>query len=100
MDTQEEETQESEPKVYTRDDVESFLGDIAKKLVDNESTHVHTMLALNRIFRLPNAQELFDDELKEQARDLWRKVKSTGLKLSDPPLLFDGSENGAQTDNV
>jgi hypothetical protein len=40
------------------------------------------------MMRLPNAAELFDDELKAQMKDLWIKLKSTGIKLTDPPLLF------------
>ena len=78
----------NEAKTYTRAEVQGILDEIAKKFVASGSAYMHSMLLLNHILRLPNAAELFDDGLKEQARDLWLKVKSTGLQLTDPPLLF------------
>lgn len=73
---------------YTRKHVQEALSTIAARVVESQSAYMHAMLLLNELLRLPNARELFDDDLKEQARDLWLKVKSTGLQLNDPPLLF------------
>lgn len=78
----------NEVKVYTRAEVQEVLDEIAKRFVASGSAYMHSMLLLNHILRLPNASEIFDDGLKDQAKDLWLKVKSTGLQLTDPPLLF------------
>ena len=33
-------------------------------------------------------EAMLDEKLKEQMHDLWIKLKSLGVQLSDPPLLF------------
>jgi hypothetical protein len=77
-----------EEQNYTREDLKSLLERISSEMVEREDVYLHSMLALDRIFRLPQADELLDEELKQQARDLWTKVKSKGVNLEDPPLLF------------
>jgi hypothetical protein len=37
---------------------------------------------------IDNVGELFDEDLKAQAKDIWVKLKSTGVQLSDPPFMF------------
>lgn len=92
-------------KLNTREEVSAFLADIGRQLLDNNLPTIHTLLALNQILRLRNAEELFDEELKEQARDIWLKVKATGVHLIDPPLLFghppltDGEDAGMGDDD-
>jgi len=71
-----------------REEVAAFLGDIATKIVESDRSFIHSAIALNQILRVPNAHEIFDEDLKQQARDLWLKIKSTGLQLTDPPLIF------------
>lgn len=73
---------------YTKKEVANFIAEISKKIVDSNTAYFHSMITLNTLLRLPNAEEIFDEELKEQARDLWLKLKLTGLQLTDPPLLF------------
>lgn len=83
-----ESTGTTEFKDYTKQDVQEFLAQISEKVVKNPGSYFHCMLALNSLLRLSNAAEIFDQNLKEQAKDLWVKLKSTGLHLTDPPLLF------------
>lgn len=71
----------------TREDVQRTLERLAASVVD--SHFIQSMILLDHVLRQPNSRELFDAEMREQARDLWLKMKSTGLKLNDPPLLFD-----------
>ena len=73
----------------TKEGVRNTLESVARSVVGTQSSYMHSMILLDNLFRLPNARELFDDDLKEQARDLWLKIKSTGLQLNDPPLLFE-----------
>lgn len=81
-------------KIYSKKDVEDALVTIAKKVVESHAGFVHSMIFLDHLLRLPNARDLFDKDLKNQARDLWLKVKSAGFQLNDPPILFDGNERG------
>lgn len=73
----------------TKESVRSTLETLARSVVGSQSSYMHSMILLDSLLRLPNARELFDEDLKEQARDIWLKIKSTGLQLNDPPLLFD-----------
>lgn len=77
-----------ETQAYSKKEVQAFLADIAEKVVDSHGSYLHSILALNHLMRLPNASELFDEALKEQGRDLWLQLKSVGLQITDPPLLF------------
>lgn len=83
-----EKKEEQTTPVYTKEDVRAYLADIEQKVIESNDAYLHSVLALNQMMRLPNAAELFDDEVKAQMRDLWIKLKSTGIKLTDPPLLF------------
>ncbi len=80
----------------TRADVRAFLAEIAAQVATGKAPTLHTMLALNGMFRLPNAKEIFDEELKKEAHDLWMKVKSAGLQVLDPPLLFGEPSNASE----
>ena len=72
----------------TRDEVAALLTDIGQQLVSSSTAYTHSMVMLNNLLRNPDAVNLFDKDLKEQAKDLWLKIKSTGLQLVDPPFLF------------
>ena len=84
-------------KVYTREDVKKVLALLSEKSVEPHPPYLHAMVLLDRMLRLPNAEQLFDSDLREQARDIWLKVKSMGLTIVDPPLLFgSGKPAGAE----
>ncbi len=74
--------------LYTREDVKRFVSDISKRILESNSGYLHSLITLNTLLRLPNAEDLLDVELKNQLRDLWTKLKSTGLQITDPPILF------------
>lgn len=78
----------NEAKVFTKEDVRDALAVIAEKIVEPHAAFAHAVLFLDRLLRSPAASEIFDEDLKTQARDLWLKVKSTGFQLADPPFLF------------
>ncbi len=81
------------PQLTSKDEVRSYLAELEKRVIDSEGAYLHSILALNHLLRLPNAAELIDDKMKAQMKDLWLKLKSTGIKLADPPLLFGLPEN-------
>ena len=87
----------------TREQVASFLAEINRQIVEHNLPPIHTLLALNNILSQSNAHELLDEELKTQARDIWVKIKATGVHLIDPPSLFGINapvESEDQTDGV
>lgn len=80
--------EETKKKQMTKKELTSFLAEIEKQVVASDKNYLPSMLALNEVLRQPNAAKLLDKALKDQARDLWVKIKSTGLELTDPPILF------------
>lgn len=82
----------------TKKEVKAYLAELTEKLSEEELPHLHTLVALDRVFRLPNAREIFDEELTGQAKQLWNQLKSSGIDLADPPLLF-GTETLKEESN-
>ncbi len=82
------------PKVYTKKELQLFLADIGKRVLEPNSSYLHSVLAMNHLLRQANLPELLDTDTREQMKDLWIKLKSTGMQLNDPPLLF-GTEAAA-----
>jgi hypothetical protein len=78
----------TENKKLTKKDITAFLADISENLEASSNGCIHSVLALNGLLRQPNAEKLFDEATKKQAQEIWIKIKSTGLQLGDPPLLF------------
>ncbi len=77
-----------EVKSLSKEEVKSFLLDIETKVINAEGAHMHSVIALDQLLRLPNIESIMDQELKDQMHDLWVKLKSHGIQLADPPLLF------------
>lgn len=73
---------------FTKDEVVAFVKEIELKLVGATGANLHSIVALNKIFRAANINEVLDNELKERIKDLWIKLKSTGIQLIDPPIIF------------
>lgn len=86
-------------RTYTKGEVEAFLAEISRRIVESPNSYMHALLALNHLLRLPNAREILDEDLKEQMRDIWKKLRSTGLQLNDPPILFGVGELNTEADN-
>lgn len=75
-------------KLYTKEELKGFICDIETQIVENNVPTIHAMLALNHIMHSANAHEIVDDAMKQQLRDIWSKVKASGLHIADPPSLF------------
>ena len=86
-------------KQLSKEEIERFVADIGRRVVDSKTAYMHSLLALNHILRQPNLKDLLDDDLREQMKDIWVKLmKSTGLQLVNPPILFGVAENQIQWD--
>ena len=73
---------------FTKEEVMAFVKDIELKLVGGTAANLHSVVAINRIMRASNINELLDSDLKERIKDIWIKLKSTGIQLLDPPIIF------------
>lgn len=75
-------------KPYTKKELADFLELIDQRLNSSDDSYMHSILAFNHILRQPNASELLDEPMRKSARDIWAKIKSMGIMLGEPPLLF------------
>ena len=73
---------------YSRGELKEFIVLLNEEVSKKNDVVLHSALALNNLLLLPNARDLFDEELKEKAREVWLKIKAHGLEIMDPPLLF------------
>ena len=83
-----------EPKIYTKKEVQTFIAEISQRVLEPNTSHLHSVLAINHLLRQSNMPELLDGDLRDQLKDLWIKLKSTGVQLNDPPLLFTPTPSG------
>lgn len=84
---------------YTKAEILDFIGEINKQIVGSSKSTMHSLLALNHILRAPNARQVVDADLKQQLKDIWLKLKSSGLQLQDPPLLFGPPQVAAYSES-
>ena len=76
----------------TKESLKEFLLNIRDKMAERIGAPVYALSALNYIMNSPRVYELFDNESKEIARDIWLRLKQAGFQLKDPPLLFEEDE--------
>lgn len=69
-------------------ELKDFISEIEKALLSKEQSTLYCMLALNNVLRQPDLEDIIDAETKAVLKDLWLKIKGSGLNLSDPPILF------------
>ena len=78
----------AKPTTFNKQEVKAFLADISEQVDNSQGSYLHSMLALNELIRQPNAEKIFDETLKRQAREIWIKIKGAGAELNEPPFLF------------
>ena len=74
---------------YTKRELQNFIDELSKQIVQPKPAYLHLIIALNHILRQEDVAVVLDLQMKEQLKDIWLKLKSTGVQLNDPPLLFN-----------
>ena len=84
--------QENLPEIKTPADLREFLGSLRDKMSDQAAAPIYALSAMNYVLNLPEIYTLLDNENKELARDVWLRIKQSGLQIKNPPLLFGEEE--------
>ena len=84
------------PEIKTSSDLKEFLTALRDKMSDQAAAPIYALSAMNYVLNLPEIYSLLDNETKELARDVWLRIKQSGLQIKNPPLLF-GQEEPAVT---
>ena len=85
--------------VSSKAELKIVLLNIRDKMEEEVAAPIYALSAMNHLMTLPDIYSWLDNENKEIARDIWLRLKQSGLQLRNPPLLFApdefGSEKGA-----
>lgn len=83
--------------ITTKDELKSFLLSIRDKMAEQSAASIFAVSAVHHILSLPNIYSILDNENKEVARDIWLRLKQSGMQLRNPPLLFKPEEEESQS---
>ncbi len=65
-----------------------YINDIAERTLQEDESKLHSVIAINQILSDNDKLSMLDEEMKEQLRDIWSRIKGAGIQLVDPPVLF------------
>jgi hypothetical protein len=82
-------------EISTPDDLKTFLRTVLDKMSDDQSAPVYSLSLMNHLMNRPDMYRLFDKESKELARDLWLRLKASGVQIRNPPFLFTPESSGS-----
>ena len=83
----------------SRQALADFIADISSKSISPNESLLHCAVAINQILTNADTSLLLDEDLKNQLKDVWLKLKNTGVDLVDPPGLF-GLPEGFDSDGL
>ena len=83
---------EAGAEISTKEDLKTFLQSVRDKLADSSAAAIYALGAVNHILSLPQIYDLLDNENKEIARDIWLRIRQSGMQVKNPPLLFKPEE--------
>jgi hypothetical protein len=75
-----------------RKDLNAYLLRIKDRLTDKTLAPVHALSAMKWVLSQPNIYALLNADNKELARDVWLRVRQSGVQVKNPPLLFSADE--------
>ena len=78
--------------VSTKSELKKYLQRIRDRMGEEVAAPIFAMAALNQILCMPTIYTLLDNENKEIARDIWLRLKKSGMQLRNPPMLFAADE--------
>jgi hypothetical protein len=87
-------------EIKTKAHLKAFLNNIRDRITDNGAAPIYAMSAMNHVMTLPAIYDLLDNENKEIARDIWLRIKQSGLQVRMPSLLFSADEIEARASTV
>ncbi len=69
-------------------ELKEFLLSIKNQLNEKIAPPIYALTAMNYIFNQEKVYDLFDNDNRELAREIWLALQQSGLHLRKPPLLF------------
>jgi hypothetical protein len=79
-------------RISSKAELKTFLNSIRDKVTEGVAAPIYAMSAMNFVLTIPDIYSLLDNENKEIARDIWLRLKQSGLQIRMPGLLFGADE--------
>ena len=70
-------------------EMKDFLRSVRDKMTDDIAPPIYALSAMNHVLNHEKIYPFLTDANKEIARDIWLRLKKSGMQLRNPPLLFD-----------
>ncbi len=93
--TSKKKTTAASGEVTSAADLKSFLLSIRDGMADDTVAPIFAVSAINNILNNSKIYKMLDKENKELARDIWLRIKQSGMQLKNPPVLFSADEECA-----
>jgi hypothetical protein len=76
----------------SKGDLKQFLLSIRDKMEEGAAASIYAVTAMNHVMNLDSIYAWLDNDNKEIARDIWLRIKQSGLQVRNPSLLFSADE--------
>ncbi len=78
--------------IKSADDLKKFLISLRDRMSDSTCPPVYALGALAHALSLSGIYQMLTEENREIARDVWLRLKQSGLHVKAPPMLFNEDE--------
>lgn len=75
-------------EITTNAELKTFLQSLLDRMEDGQVAPIYAFSAINHLLSKSEFFALFCPETKELARDIWLRVKQSGLQIRNPVFLF------------
>jgi len=78
--------------IASKTDLKNYLALLKEKMLSEQAAPIYILGALNNLITMPNIYDFMDKTNQELAKDIWQRLKISGMHVKNPPILF-GSED-------
>lgn len=79
-------------EITSNAELKTFLQSLLDRMEEGQVAPIFAFSAINHLLSKSELFSLFCPESKELARDIWLRIKQSGLQVRNPAFLF-GNEN-------
>ena len=76
-------------KITTSAELKSYLTSVRDRMEDGSGAAIYALGAVNYVFSLEKLYEFLDSENRTLLKEIWLRLKQSGIQVRNPPLLFE-----------
>lgn len=82
-------------EVTTNAELKTFLQSLIDRMGEGQVATIFALSAINHLLSKQEIYSLFCPETKELARDIWLRIKQSGVQVRNPVFLFAAEAEAA-----